>query len=151
MEICTGGKAKDWFLAPLAAVFGALVHERKCPGISDLKFIECGIMRVLMEGTSGRDFVQKIRMAYLALRLSGSLLSKSLGSSRRRNLTDEAAEALRQRIDRQILVVAGADPLAAHPELARYAIYATDGHTHAASAHEPFRFGKKYPVSPIIA
>ena len=144
-------KAMNWFLAPIDSALSKAINTRMCPQLTDSDFIKYGIMKVLLEGKSGRDFVQKMRMTYLATNLSVSLFFKSLGSARREKLTCEVAEELRQIVDAKILGTPGADPLEQHPELKGYAVYASDGHTHSASAHEPFRFGKKYPVTHIYS
>ncbi len=144
-------KALDWFLAPIDIALSKAINTRICHQLSDCDFIKFCIMKVLLEGKSGRDFVQKMRMTYLATNLSVTLFFKSLGSARREKLTSEVAEELRQIIDARIFSTPGADPVERHPELNGYAVYATDGHSHSASAHEPFRFGKKYQVTHIYS
>jgi len=144
-------KAMNWFLDPIGTALSKAINTRMCPQLTDSDFIKYGIMKVLLEGKSGRDFVQKMRMTYLATNLSVSLFFKSLASVRREKLTNEVAEELRQIVDAKILGTPGADPLEQHPELKGYAVYATDGHSHSASAHEPFRFGKRYPVTHIYS
>ena len=106
---------------------------------------------MLLEAKSGRDFVQKMQLTFQLFTLSVTLFFKSLGSSRRMKLTCDVAERVRQTVDKEIKNAYGADPLAAHPELNGYAVYATDGHTHAACAHEPVRYDKKYPVTSIYS
>lgn len=144
-------KSIDWFLAPIMEALKGASHTRDCQKLSDLNFIQYCIMKVIMEGKSGRDFVQKMRMTFIGCHLSVSLFFKSLASGRRELLTREVASGVRGVVDAEILQTPGSDPLQQHPELNGFAIYATDGHTHAASAHEPFRFGKKYPVSHIFS
>lgn len=135
---------------PVKSALKDATNTRACKKLDDFSFIQFGLLRVLNLFLSGRHFVQHVNMRYESS-LSVSLFFKALGSQRRRLLTEEVAEAVRQSIDNTIQNSEDGDPLAKYPELDGFAIYATDGHTHKASAHEKPRFKKVYPVTHIYS
>lgn len=135
---------------PVERVLKQATNTRACRALDDFSFMQFGLLRVLKVFFSGRHFVQHVNMRY-GSSLSVSLFFKALGSRRRRLLTEEVAEAVRQFIDKTIQDSEDGDPLAKYPELDGFAIYATDGHTHKASAREKPRFKKVYPVTHIYS
>jgi hypothetical protein len=66
----------------------------------------------------------------------------TLKSPRRLRLLEEVAREVRERLDESTR--RDADPLAPHPELDRFAIYASDGHYEEPSVHAERIEGKKY-------
>lgn len=97
---------------------------------------------------SGRDWVQRLRMKS-AITVSVSNFFAALRSDRRLKMLDEIVHDVRTQADQ--LIAKSNDPLMVHPELDGFAVYATDGHTHGASAHEKEIAGKKRPVTHIYS
>ena len=139
---------KDKFFAPVFAALSRAVNSRICSEYSDQEHLSSGIQRVLETVTSGRDWVQRLRLK-LKLNLSVSNFFSSLRSVRRKELVEEISADVRGQTDRKICHQAGSDPLAAHPELDGFAVNASDGHSHKASAHENPIQGKKRAVTHI--
>ena len=139
---------KDKFFAPVFAALSRANNSRTCSEYSDQEHLSSGIQRVLENITSGRDWVQRLRLK-LKLNLSVSNFFSSLRSPRRKELVEEISADVRNQTDQRICHQAGSDPLAAHPELAGFAVYASDGHSHKASAHENPIQGKKRAVTHI--
>ena len=139
---------KDKFFAPVFAAFSRAVNCRTCKEYSDPEHLSSGIQRVLENSTSGRDWVQRLRLT-LNLNLSVSNFFSSLRSPRRKELVEEISADVRGQTDQRICHQAGSDLLAAHHELDGFAVYASDGHSHKASAHENLIQGKKRAVSHI--
>ncbi len=140
---------EEHFFAPLEEAMRD-VDTRSCK-TSDFDYMKHLVRRVIDSGKSGRDFVQKMIMTIGNTMMSVTSFFHALGSSRRKEMTGQAAEAVRGIIDRQVSAVEGSDPLKQHKELDGFAVYATDGHTHAASAHEKERQGKTYPTTNIFS
>lgn len=97
---------------------------------------------------SGREWVQHLWMKF-GIGVSVSNFFAALRSPRRLQMVDEVAWDVHAQADR--LIAVSDDPLAVHSELDGFAIYASDGHTHGASAHEQLRGGKKRPVTHIYS
>ena len=72
----------------------------------------------------------------------------SLRSPRRKQLVEEISTDVRAQTDRSICHQKS-DPLSVHSELDDFAIYASDGHSHKASAHESPIKDKKRAVNHI--
>ncbi len=114
------------------------VTARHCPGFSDQEFIESGIGRALAMVNSGRHWVQQLRM-WMNNRLSVSNFFDSLKSKRRLDYLQQVAiEVYRQLND----INRSCDPLAAHPELDDFAVFASDGHFEKAPTHHRGRDDK---------
>ena len=139
---------RQTFFAPLAAALSRSTHIRACPGYTDAQHLESGVGRVFDHIVSGREWVQRIAMKF-GVAVSVSNFFASLRSKRRQAMVNEVCCDVRAQADG--LIVPAADPLAAHSELDGFAVYASDGHTHRASAHEKERHGKKYPVTHIYS
>lgn len=120
------------FLEPLAQALRSARHARPCSAISDLEHLHSGVLRALSDVRSGRDWIQHLRMGGdTDLRVGGFF--DALRSGRREELIREVAATVLERADVRL---ADSDPFAVHPELNGFALYATDGHSHGASAHE---------------
>ncbi|NCC52422.1 MAG: hypothetical protein EOM20_14555, partial [Spartobacteria bacterium] len=74
---------------------------------------------------------------------------ESLKSPRRLELLEEVAENVRQQLDEE--AYGPNDPLAKHPELKGYAVYASDGHYEKPSAHAARVDGKKQPPATFMS
>lgn len=104
--------------------------------------------RVIAHVGSGREWIQDLGMTH-GIDVSVSNSFAALRSPRRLQMVDEVARDVCAQADR--LIVQADDPLAVHSELDGFAVYASDGHTHGASAHEKIRIGKKRPVTHIYS
>jgi len=118
------------FFCPLEEVHPLSEYQRKCPGISDIEYLRMGVLRVLSDARSGRDFLQK-HADHCNLEVKVNHWFKALASDRRlKNListNDLIAEGVREIMP---------DPFASIPELDGFDIYAGDGHYHAAACHD---------------
>ena len=122
------------FFHPVEEALRDLSSTRSCPKFSDEEFIASGIGRVVADVRSGRDWVQQLRM-WMDSRLTVANFFNSLGSQRRLSLVADVARHVRLQIDRHLPLAL--DPLAQHSELNGYAVYGSDGHYEALSAHAP--------------
>lgn len=132
---------KDKLFAPLLSALSRARKFRICSGYSDNEHLSSGIQRVLENVSSGREWVQSLQLKF-NLNLSVSNFFSALRSSRRKELVEEISIDVRTQTD-QSICHQKSDPLAAHPELTGFAVYASDGHSHKASAHETPIQGKK--------
>jgi hypothetical protein len=138
---------KDIFFAPVVAALSRASNFRRAREYSDDKHLSSGIERVLENISSGREWVQRLQLKF-NWNLSVSNFFSSLRSSRRKDLVEEVSADVRAQTD-QSICHKHTDPLAVHPELEGFAVYASDGHTHKVSAHESPIEGKKRPVTHI--
>ena len=143
----TSNTLKDTFFAPVFSALSRAKNSRACSEYSDCEHLNSAIQRVLETVTSGRDWVQRLRLK-LKLNLSVSNFFSSLRSERRKDLVEEVSTDVKGQTDQDICHQQG-DPLAVHPELDGFAVYASDGHSHKASAHETPIQGKKRAVAHI--
>ena len=134
----------DRFFAPVRKALGETDSgKRKCPSFSDSDHILSGIGRVMGCERSGRGWVQHLRMD-LGSAVSVCGFFDSPKSARRLALVEEVSAHVRLQADRQCAGT-GADPLAKHPELDGFAVYASDGHYEKAAAHTPAVDGEIQP------
>jgi len=138
---------KDKFFAPVLSALSRAKNFRTCNEYTDQEHLSSGIERVLQSVASGRDWVQRLRLK-LRLNLSVSNFFSSLRSTRRKELVEEISADVRAQTDQSICHGA-CDPLSAYPELNGFAVYASDGHSHKASAHESPIEDKKRAVTHI--
>ncbi len=146
MQILTN-TLKDKFFAPVYAALSKAKNSRACNEYTDQEHLSSGIERVLQSVTSGRDWVQHLRLK-LKLNLSVSNFFSSLRSSRRKQLVEEISIDVKTQTD-QSICHGQSDPLSVHAELNGFAVYASDGHSHKASAHESPINDKKRAVTHI--
>lgn len=135
------------FLAPLTEALRGASHARSCVSYPDVDHLHAGVLRVLDPVASGRDWVQTLIMRGKTFMRVGGFFD-ALESPRRMKMVGE--------VSNRVLAFANthlreADPFAVHPELKDFALYATDGHSHAASAHEEPIQGQKRAVTWIYA
>lgn len=146
MQILTN-TLKDKFFAPVVLALSRAKNFRACNEYTDQEHLNSGIERVLQSVASGRDWVQRLRLKF-KLNLSVSNFFSSLRSPRRKQLVEEVSMDVRAQTD-QAICHQKDDPLSVHAELAGFAVYASDGHSHKASAHELPIKDKKRAVTHI--
>ena len=147
MQNTSSDSVRSRFLAPIAAALNSIAQQRLCPAYSDAEHLATGIGRGIASAQSGRDWVQSVQMTYDGDVSVGNFFD-ALRSARRTACVAEVAQAVHRELD--CVWSKAADPLAQHPELDGFAVYACDGHTHAASAHAPLRQGEVCPVTHIF-
>lgn len=136
------------FFAPIKEALEHSKSTRKCTGYSDESHLISGVSRVLENVISGREWVQLFQGKFGAF-VSVRNFFLSLSSSRRMGLVKEVSMDIRKQAD--ALLLEHKDLFKEHQALDGFAIYATDGHSHGASAHELTVEGKKRPVSHIYS
>jgi len=139
---------KEAFFTPIQIAMGRSKHTRKCEEYTDNDHLESGIGRVIENVRSGRDWVQYICMK-MSINLSVANFFQALRSKRRTEFVREVAEDVLMQTNQQSGTKR--DPFSEYKQLNGFAIYASDGHTHAASAHEEERYGKIRPVTHIYS
>lgn len=116
---------------PVAAAYPHSDKIYECRELPDLDFIEMGMLRCLSPATSGRDFLQ-LHGDQGRKDIGVDHFFKSIKSPRRlgnlRSVNSLLATVMDGKCD---------DPFASISELDNFAIYAGDGHFHAAAAHDP--------------
>ena len=137
----TGQSVRDRFFAPVDRALGETdAGKRRCPSLSDRDHILSGIGRVMGSERSGRGRVRHVQMDWgTALSVGGFF--DSLKSARRLALVEGVGAHVRLQADRQCAEMK-VDPLAKHPELKGFAVYASDGHYEKAAAHTPAAGGE---------
>lgn len=120
----------DRFFAPLTGIADRCPAARSCPELPDLSWLHLGITRVLEDEPSGRAFLQSISADRPRVPARSSFFD-SLASRRRLRFCREANAALCALMARTLT-----DPLAAWPGLSEFAVFAGDGHFHAAAVHD---------------
>lgn len=130
----------DQLLAPANALLDGYIRDVRTEGvITDPDFVRLGILRVLSQAVSGRDFLQQCAETFDEP-LGRSTFFDALHSARRQALLSELNALLVARTD-----VRRGDPhedlLSAFADLRDRAIYAVDGHQlehacHAARDHK---------------
>jgi hypothetical protein len=127
---------------PLTGLVQQCNHKRKCNALTDQKWIETGLFRILSQEPSGRAFLQNLFDSGRFV-LNRSLFFETLKSKRRLKLCREVSLSLYEKMrinNRQ------ADPFVGFMVLDEYDIYAGDGHYHAAAVHDVKKSGKKHPT-----
>lgn len=119
------------FFGPVIDAYPGSDRKYDCTSITDLDFLEMGVLRCLSESRTGRDFVQR-HGDNGRLEVDLQLFFKSLKSARRianlRSINDLMKGPLSSK---------AVDPFAGIDELNGFEIYAGDGHFHAAACHDP--------------
>lgn len=121
------------FFAPVADVYHASENKYNCTTITDLDFIEMGVLRCLTESETGRDFVQR-QGDHDRVDVEMNHFFKALKSKRRianlESINSLVKPIVSERID---------DPFASISDLDGFALYAGDGHFHAGAVHDERR------------
>ena len=116
----------DQLLAPAQTVLDNYLRGVLAEGeIPDARFVRLGVLRVLSQARSGRDFLQQCHEIFQEDVPRSSFFSV-LHSRRRERILRELNEQLVQRATKDSL--AAKDLLGAFPELRHRAIFAVDGH-----------------------
>jgi Transposase DDE domain len=130
----------ETFFQPLNPLVARSVHTLPCREVSDEEYVLLGVQRVLEGSESGRAFVQE----HGSRQDRPPALANYFGS-----LHSARRGAVLQDVNHGVLAQANAklhDRLADIPELARYEVFAADGHWHQAAAHDPRHEGIKVAV-----
>jgi len=132
--------ARDEFLTPfINALNEAKEHRYKCKELPDEEFFKAGLARISHHFMSGRELVQ-FWQDFHDSSISVSRLFDALKSNRRLKLLKSIADLMMKEHNKPSLY----DPFKNCSDLDNFAIYAGDGHSHAASVHEDKVEGKKY-------
>ena len=134
------------FFAPLDSITASCRSARSCPELSDDAWLRVGITRTLEDEPSGRAFLQTLSADWEDVPANSTFFD-TLASPRRLRLCREVNAALCARMARTL-----PDPLAAYPALRGFALFAGDGHFHAAAVHDPRHAdGTKYATGHLYA
>lgn len=134
------------FFAPVAQIADSCPSTRCCPELSDEAWLRLGITRVVDDKPNGRAFLQSIRADWKDTPARSSFFD-TLASERRLRFCREVNAALCADMGRRL-----PDPLAAWPALKGFAVFAGDGHFHAAAVHDARDAdGTKYPTGHVYA
>lgn len=136
---------REQFLQPLRAVHAAATTVRQCPVESDWDWLVKGVDRVIGNGRSGRDFLQTIQ-EFGRSPLPVGPYFETLASARRLAMVADCSDRLRRRVDADRV-----GPLAGFAALARFEVYAGDGHYLLAATHDPQRGGNHWPAGHFFA
>ncbi len=139
---------RSQFYRPLETALERASSKRDCISYSDSMFLCAGVGRVIDAAKSGRAWVQHILMLG-TITVSVRNFFSALNSKRRLYLLTEIDQDVREQVN-QIRQKHG-DPFDDIPELIGFELYASDGHSHGASAHEDKIFEKKRAVNHIFS
>lgn len=107
-----------------------------CRRISDEDYLAAGVLRCVSDSRTGRDFLQRHGDGGGA-DIPVDLFFKAIQSKRRFNNLASINAGLAP-----TMAASSVDPFASIPELKDFAIYAGDGHYHAAAVHDPKRLDR---------
>jgi len=124
-------------------------YKRDCPSYSDAQHLRVGIERVIQNTRSGRSWLVHCHLVHgILVRVRNFF--KTLESKRRTRMVEDVSGSVRSEVDSRYCGGLH-DPLAKHSELADFAIYATDGHSHCAASHENPIGGKIRAINHIYS
>jgi len=109
-------------------------QHRNCSGYSDTDHLWVGIERVIQNEKSGRRWLLRCLLSRDIV-VSVRNFFKTLESKRRTRMVEDVSQKVRSEAD-ACRCGGSNDPLSIHPELDAFAVYASDGHSHAAASHE---------------
>jgi hypothetical protein len=135
------------FYQPLEDALEQASNKRDCDCYPDSMFLRAGVGRVVQAAKSGRAWVQHILMLGTII-VSVRNFFLALNSKRRLSVLVEVDHNVREQVN--LLLEKHGDPFGDIPELAGFQLFASDGHSHGASAHEEMIGGKKRPVNHIF-
>jgi hypothetical protein len=139
----------ELLLHPALKALETCEHHRNCSGYSDSNHLRVGIERVIQNEKSGRRWLLKCRLSR-GIKVEVRNFFKALESKRRTRMVKDVAEKVRREADEHSCGTQ-IDELAKHRELDGFAIYASDGHAHAAASHEKKIGGKIRAVTHIYS
>lgn len=126
--------------SPVTDVYMDSAKRYDCQAITDLDFLEMGVLRCLSESKTGRDFIQR-HGDHERLDVDTDPFFKAFKSPRRiANLKSVNS------LISPLVAGSAVDPYASIPELKKFAIYSGDGHFHKGAVHDeklPTRDGGK--------
>ena len=138
------------FFEPAQRALSSCQFSRLCPSLSDEKWIQLGVKRVIEAPASGRGFLQDL-MSHGHITPRYSHFFETLKSKRRLNLCDQLNEQMIAQESSSL-----PDVLADFHELEKFDIRAGDGHWHSAASQDAAKIStikddgtrvtKKYPV-----
>ena len=128
------------FFQPLHGLAARSCLARACPEVSDEQYVLLGVQRVLEACASGRAFLHEHGPRQAQPPTLANYFA-SLHSARRCGVLQEVNQAVLATANGQL-----PDRLADIPELARYEVFAADGHWHKAAAHDARHDGVKMAV-----
>jgi hypothetical protein len=124
------------FFQPAHDAFAGSAHRHLCHRISDEDYLAAGVLRCVSDSRTGRDFLQRHGDGG-GSDIAVDLFFKAIQSERRlKNLASINAGLA------PLMAASSVDPFASIPELKDFAIYAGDGHYHAAAVHDPKRLDR---------
>lgn len=112
------------FFKPIIENYKQSSQPYKCSTISDLDFLQLGILRCVSHTKTGHQFLQH-HADHGQQDIDPSHFFKALKSKRRLDNTTSLNELLRRTLDRE-----STDPFDGYKELKNFDIYAADGHYH---------------------
>ncbi len=118
------------FFEPAHSAYLGSRSKYNCPELTDLDFLEMGVLRCLSDSRTGRDFLQR-HGDNGRKDVAVDLWFKGLKSQRRLSNLESVNGLLAGALGGD-----DGDPFAAVGELDDYAIYAGDGHYHGCAAHD---------------
>jgi len=148
MENVNNQTIKKEFYHPIMDIYPSLKNQRECKSFSDLEYLKMGIGRTIMAVSSGRDWVQQYQMNENSKVSVGDFFD-ALKSPRRMAMIEEAAQKICLKVNES--TKSNHDPFYCFPEMKKFAVYATDGHSNKASAHDPLIKDKKRACAHIYS
>jgi len=133
---------RQTLLAPLGQVAAACDDYRKCNGLTDEMWLEVGVTRVLSDQKTGRGFLQQVGPQMESCPAQSHYF-ETLKSERRLKVCQAANEHLANLLQ--------GDPFAQHPALAKFELYAADGHWHGAAVHDAKIDERRWAVGHLYA
>jgi len=136
-------------MRPALAALENSQYKRDCPNYPDSQHLLVGIERVIQNKRSGRAWLLHCRLTR-GIMVRVRTFFKALESKRRTRMVMDVAETVRHEVDGRRCETPH-DPLAEHPELGGFAVYASDGHSHSAASHEKLIGGKIRAINHIYS
>jgi hypothetical protein len=132
---------RDNFFGPVSGMAESSHHARACPELPDADWLKLGVTRVVSDPTSGRGFLQQTGVSIVNCP-GHSLFFETLKSSRRLGMLKDVNHRLSVAMK----------PATDMPNLFKdYALFAADGHWHAAATHDAQIDEKRWAVGHLYA
>lgn len=117
--------------APLTELYPLSEHQRHCPEISDIQYLQMGVERCISSAQSGNEFLQDYRKEDDS-KVSVSHFFEALKSKRRLNQQKSINHLMRSYLKDHIT-----DELSQIEEFKKWHFVAGDGHYHKAAIFDP--------------
>lgn len=121
----------DKFFTPLAELYPLSDHQRDCPEITDLQYLQMGVERCVSSARSGNEFLQDYRKED-GKKVGVSHFFEAIKSERRFNQQESINQLLRPYLKDHI-----DDELSQIDEFKKWHFVAGDGHYHKAAIFDP--------------